>query len=219
MLRFEVPLGLSVSEKLAELARQQRTLLPLTILALYLVVVLRWRDQCELLVGITSHGRHEPALRNVIGYLAHNLLVRISLHRDDRFPDLLRRVNSEFFRALRHHCFGAELRFAPDGTPKLSFNWVQTKPIDVRRGRHERLRDELSITPFSFATTEPDNESFPWLAFGGSISADNEIVSLICYQANQFLPTTVARLGRNLVAFSRHLISNPDVRILSLNFR
>ena len=116
-------LGAGLSTRLRELARQQRSPLSLVVLAIYLIVMSRWCRQTDLLVIVVSNGRFHAGLRNTVGWLATHLYLRIELHVDDSFSDVLSRIRQEFGLALTHRDFDRVPELVPECDTDLYFNW------------------------------------------------------------------------------------------------
>jgi Condensation domain len=78
MMQF--PFGATLSASLRDLARSERTLLSLVVLAVYVAATARWCNRCDLVLTFVSNGRHRRGLQNMVGWLAspHRLRCRLT---------------------------------------------------------------------------------------------------------------------------------------------
>lgn len=70
------------------------------VLAAYALLLQRWTGQRDLVVGIPIARRARPELRDVVGYVANMLPVRIGFECGDTFRDVVARVHVEALAAL-----------------------------------------------------------------------------------------------------------------------
>ena len=92
MLHFA--LGSKLSEQLRDMARCKQVPLPLLVLVAYVVAMSHWCDQQDLVVVLAYHGRQRQELKNVIGFFASELTLRVEVAPGDSFLDLLDKIGS-----------------------------------------------------------------------------------------------------------------------------
>jgi condensation domain-containing protein len=205
-VRADFGLGRELSDRLREVARSERVLLPVVALTLYIAVTARWSDLDDVVLTFISAARFRPELRSMIGYLACFLHLRVQLQQRDTYRDLLRRVNREFYSALSHDDTDRVPDFIPEwdfGATDMYFNWVPNPG-----GRHcfwnrgesdEKLRVDRFALPVSWPVSFL-SVFYDW---------DDEIVPVVHYLPDLFSPETVECFGRNLRSFASELAQNP----------
>lgn len=215
MLHF--PFDKTLSARLHEVARRERTLLPILVLTLFVAVVSRWSNQRDFVLTFVSHGRHgRPELENMIGLLANFLHFRIEVSEDDSCLDLLKRVNLEFYSAYQHQDFDRVPDFIPDCGTELYFNWI---PNDwTRRPAHQNGGSDghIKIQPF------PMQPFLNWVDMSlkfavASYDTPAGIVMGLWYRSDLFARSTIERLGRSLVAFAEELTQRPLSSVVSVS--
>jgi hypothetical protein len=214
---LEFPFGEMLSAKLRDMARCERTLLPLIILTVHVAVVSRWCSQRDMVVGFVSHGRHHrPELENMIGFLASFLYLRIELACGDNFLDLLERVSFEFRSAYQHQDLDRVPDFMPEQSGQIEFNWIpdwtkrtrskatepsgglKIQPFQIRSDHNGRVNASSRIVPVVFSDT----------ATG--------IVMTVGYRSDLFTPNTISRFGHNMRLFAEEIAEQPLASVESI---
>ncbi|HEY7218572.1 MAG TPA: amino acid adenylation domain-containing protein, partial [Candidatus Binatia bacterium] len=65
----------------------------------------RFHDQWNCFVGMASHNRRGSLSKQTIGFFSEVLPVRMSVHEEDSFAFLARKINAEVFETVRHGNF------------------------------------------------------------------------------------------------------------------
>ena len=100
LVRFQFPGDLA--EAVRSTARHQNCTLFMLLLASFAVTLHRWSRQTDMLIGSVSGGRDHPELERVIGYFLRMLIIRIDLHGNPTFREILWRVREVLLDALGH---------------------------------------------------------------------------------------------------------------------
>jgi amino acid adenylation domain-containing protein len=87
---------------LEKLAAQERLPPALVALAAFQVLVARWSDQLDVIVGFPFSGRHHPASERLLGPLENSLPLRLKLDGAPSFREVLRRCAASFAGAEAH---------------------------------------------------------------------------------------------------------------------
>jgi len=149
-IRREISLGHVLSSRLREIARERHTLLPLVVLTIYLAVMSQWCNQRDLVVVFVTHGRCRRELRDVVGFLAHELFLRIEIGREDTFLDLLAKCTLELCTAYEHLNFGRIWELVPKHNTDILFDWIVARgvPLITEYQVHDG-EDKLTVVPSS----------------------------------------------------------------------
>jgi acyl carrier protein len=90
------------SSALAQLARQERATIFMVLLAAFQLLLARWSNQEDVVVGIPLAGRITPQTEDLIGFFVNTLPIRASLSDNPTFRELLRRVKNTSLEAHDH---------------------------------------------------------------------------------------------------------------------
>jgi len=204
--------GTLLGDRLQEVAKRERVLLPLVLCTIYVAVTFRWCAQDESVLWFVSNGRYSPELRGTIGFLVNVLNLRISMQPDDTFLSLLRRLKQEFYLALKHHDCNRVFDIVPELLSEptdLIFNWLPScgdgwSPL-LNKG--QATEAGLRVEQRTFHRTL--SAGFR-LAF---LSVDAEICVSVAYLSEQFPLQVVERFVQNLRLFAEKFAQNPATRI------
>lgn len=226
-----VPFGDTLSAALRDVARRERTLLSLVVLAAYVIVISNWCRRDDLLVEFVSHGRHRrPELQNVVGYLSNLIYFRIALSDHDTFRSLLTRIQLEFSSAFQHQDFDRVPDFIPECQSEVGFNWQPTCWVGGRLDHHVVLECASELDRHPPWGRDPDRSQGPE---GGSIRIQpfaarspvsvkfgpvmfdtmSGIYMAVAHQANPLAQQAIERFGQNMLFAMGELAKNPSVRI------
>lgn len=212
IVRFQIDKNLK--ENLSEWCRLRRTTLVLGVFAVYVALVLRWCGVSEGVFRFQTNGRFSKSVENTVGYFAFPLHLRLALHQEDSFLDLLDRVIEEYYRAFEHadHSYVEAQIPRPDFTRNSCFNWVSgaTEPrsfdLDVPHGplRCSRiLFEKRSVDDFEL-DAEPQT---------GFLEIGSEIRGYVIFPANRFSTEKMERFASHLLALIRRMPVNAEERI------
>jgi hypothetical protein len=193
--RVDFIFGKPLTDKLRELATGNRMMMPIVVLAVYLAAMSRWYGEKDLPIWFVSHGRYLPVLRNMLGFLAHELYLRIGISCDDSFLDLLRRVNMEFRSANEHRDFGWIPHVLEAPTTDLYFNWGPWFEGEVHDG------SGIKMLPLSLRRK--------WRGLGFFDETPAGIVMYAHFAPECIAPQVVKRFGEEIVSFAHELAENP----------
>lgn len=145
-----IPFGGALSSRLRDTAQRERTPLPMLVLTAYAIVMSRWCDREDLLINFVSHGRQgRPELENVIGYISHELHLRIAMDRALTLHDLLVELQGEFSRATEHQGFNRVPDFVPECESELIFHWQSGRQARNARHPHRARSGQVRLQPFA----------------------------------------------------------------------
>ena len=125
VLKFPLRLEEALSARLREFSCQERTTLAMTVLCVYTALIFRWCNKSDIVVSFQTTGRDLPEVQNTIGYFGTALFLRMVLHEEDSFLELLRRVIDEYGAAREHDDYGktAAQIPQPEFVRNAAFNW------------------------------------------------------------------------------------------------
>lgn len=214
-------LGEILSTELRELSRRERTTPALSALTVYVALVLRWCNKADLVVTFLSTGRFHPEVENTVGYFAAPLFLRIKLHDDDSFLDLLRHVTKEYCAAYDHADSG---RIAvqipqPEFVSNPRFNWIPQEFNMNPAGciHNSELDDAIRIEQCKFELTPCDGID----GRGGGVelvlsNTKSGVTGAIWYRADLFALSTIERFERNFRFFAEMLVKEPKARVTAV---
>ncbi|WP_279576437.1 non-ribosomal peptide synthase/polyketide synthase [Actinomadura nitritigenes] len=208
---FDLPA--EVAEGLLKLTRDRGATMFMTLLAAFTVLLGRYADQDDVVVGTPIAGRNRAETEGLIGFFVNTLVLRTDLSGDPTFGELLDRVRQGALGAYAHQdlpfeqlvdalqpdrdrsrhplfqvMFGVDWRDAPAPRPE---------GLEIAPGQVDR-----SVAQFDLTVT-----------LGGD---GNVLGGEIEYATDLFDEATVRAMARHLAAVLRAVAAAPDRRLSEL---
>lgn len=207
-------LGEAVTARLRILARRERSLLSLLVLALYSAALARWLSQRDLLLAFVSNARDRPELQGVVGFLADYLHLRIEVDEEECFIDLLSRLTREFRSAYEHQDYGRVPDLIPQCLPELGFNWIPKAETRESFGP-KSAADALEVRPFplqlAFPLPRPRKMSTLFR------DTDAAVMGAVAYRPDLLAADAVEQFVHSLRCFARQVSQRPHVPLASID--
>src|SRR6266536_3530341 len=207
-----LPAGLQA--RLVELARASQVTLFTVLLAAFQVLLGRYCQQGDVVVGSVFAGRTRSELEPLVGFFANTLVLRSSLAGDPPFGEVLRRVNEVVLEAHSHQevPFGKLVEVLrpvrdPGRNPlfQTSFTLQNATNLSYRLGEVEAEHVILSLgtSRFDLAVSVVERP-------GGGLWAQAE------YSTELFERERIERLFAHYQVLLEGIVANPQARVSQL---
>lgn len=231
-----IPFGDALTSALREAARREHALLSVFVLAAYAVALSDWCRKEDLLLAFASHARHRSALRNVVGFLANMLYLRIQVKRDHTFSELLAQVKRELATALEHRDFDRVAELLPECATNVGYNWQSTHSTQgsldhyvATECEHPLSRsfefefdpgiemqkssrsNHLRVLPFPVRSS-----GFPTQFIPVIFDTPSTLLMMIRFDSRTHAPDTIERFADNLFAIAKVGCQRPTAWIASM---
>jgi amino acid adenylation domain-containing protein len=212
-----VPLALSpeLTGRLRELARAEGATLFMTLLAGFQLLLGRWADQRQVLVGSPVAGRSHAELEGLVGCFINTVVLRADLAGDPGFRDLLRQVSQRCLSAYANQ----DLPFnrlveelhpdrRPDSTPLVQTTFALHQPSleDVRLPGLE-----MTLLPF-------DTGAAPFDLSLALTEGKTGLDGVITYRTDLFERPTIDRLADRFQLLLQGVVADPGRGVSELPF-
>lgn len=204
-----VAFDVALSARLRDLARRERSLPALVVLAIFAAAASRWLRQNDFVLAFVSNGRDRPELQNMIGFLADYLHLRIRTDEADSFVNLLQRLTAEFHLAYEHQDYGRVPDLIPECLPRLAFNWI-ADACARDGGDAPAVDDTLRMEPFPLQLAFP----LPQPVEIALLVSDtgSELVGGVYYRPDIFMAPAIEQLADSLVSLAEEASLRPRHR-------
>jgi amino acid adenylation domain-containing protein/non-ribosomal peptide synthase protein (TIGR01720 family) len=203
----------TVSAGLKHLSREEGMTLYMTLLAAFNILLHRYTNQADIIVGTPVANRSHEELEPLIGFFANNLVLRTDLSGDPTFHELLLRVREVALGAYAHEDLPfeklvAELQPARDMSRAPLFNVVFT----LQNAPQETLElSGLRIIREGTGNHETKFDLvFNLLEVGGQIEGSVE------YNTDLFDDGTISRLLDHFQVLLQGVVHDPGLRLSEL---
>ena len=212
-----IRLDAATTGRLEQLGRRHGATLFQTLLALWAVLLRRWSDADDIVIGTPSANRHHPGLEPLIGCLVNTLALRVDLSGDPTFGGLLARLRRTTLDAYAHQDIPFEqlvkalkversLSHAPLFQVMLTVEYADSHPaardyvLGEARGRWIDAGREHSELDLALELVRTDDGLAGWLD----------------YRRALFEPATIERMARHLRVLADAVLADPQRAVSAL---
>lgn len=221
-----ITLSAALSGRLREISWRERMPLAMAVLTVLVAMVWRWFNQGDFVVQFLYHGRcSQPKLRNMVGFLANSLYLRIQVPASSSFIELLRLVNLEFLAAREHQDYNRVPDLIPEFKTALHFNWISTSWSEWPASNGEAV-GPLKIHPFLIPLFLEVEANVTWRSLIAFVRSGNfdvgsgEGINIeMPYMTHVFASDTMDLVKTHLPRFAEELVQRPLSPITAAVFR
>ncbi|MCK4258703.1 MAG: amino acid adenylation domain-containing protein [Halanaerobiales bacterium] len=207
---IEFVLNKDLTESLKEMILETNTTLYMVLLAVYNILLLKYTDQEDIIVGSPIAGRFHADLENIIGMFVNTLPMRIHPEGEKTFEKFLEEIKETTLEAYENQDYQFEmlvekLNIERDMSRNPLFDVMfvlqnQAKPMF-------RLND-LEIKPYNFAT---GMSKFDLNL--DAVESDNQLNFILTYSTELFKDETIERIAGHFCNIVSEVIFNPKVKL------
>ena len=211
---FVIPSSLSQAVKL--LSRQEGVSLFTTLLAVFQVLLQRYTNQDDIVVGTDAANRSRVEIEPLIGFFMNLLVLRTDMSGNPSFRELLKRVREVVLGAYDHQDLPFE-KLVEALQPKRSGN--QTPLFQVLFVLQNTSMPVLKLPEVTLSNSffRNDTARFDLTIF--LTETDRGIEVKWRYNVDLFESITIKRMSAHFEALLESVITQPDLRINSLEMQ
>lgn len=200
-------------ESFKALSRAEGSTLFMTMLAAFGTLLHRWSGQEDMLIGTPVSGRNRTELEPLIGYFSNSVVLRLALHGDPTFRELMRRVKDMSLSAYSHQDLPFE-KLVVELQPDRDLSYSPMYQVMFSVGEQKDLGldlPDLEITPIII-----DRKIAKFDMTLGMTEFHKDLMCNIEYCSALFEASTMARLANHFQNLLEGIMRNPDQRISAL---
>ena len=209
----EMRLSSALTAKLKRLANDRSATLYMVLLAAFDVLLARYSNQDDIVVGTPVAGRQHTELEHLIGFFINTLAIRARIDGDELFSQLLEQVKQTALDAYAHQELPFE-RLVEELQPPRDTSYAPVFQVMfiVQNAPHADLQLsglECEQLLFEFGSAKLDLTL--------SMQEQNgELVGYFEYNTDLFRTDTIARMGQHFGRLLEQIAAQPDTRIADL---
>jgi amino acid adenylation domain-containing protein len=219
--RLQLPKDLSA--RLEALSQQEGVTLFMTLLAAFKILLYRYTQQEDIVVGSPIANRNRSEIEGLIGFFVNSLVLRTNLSGNPTFREVLNRVKEVALEAYAYQDLPFE-KLVEELEPERKIN--QNPLFDVafalQNAPMKALKlPELTLHPeqFNTGTTRFDLEFHLWESSSGNdlwVDSSQGISGLVVYSTDLFDDATITRMLGHFQTLLENIVANPETRIANL---
>lgn len=208
---FQIPSNLS--KALQELSRQEGVTLFMTLLAGFQVLLQRYTNQDDIVVGTDIANRNRVETESLIGFFVNLLVLRTNLSGNPSFRELLKRVREVALGAYAHQDLPFEKLVAALQPDRQSSH---TPLFQVLLVLQNAPMPALELPGLTLSLLEVEHETTKFDLGLFLTETEQGIEGYWQYNAELFENTTINRMSAHLETLLKSLVTQPDARINTL---
>ncbi|NCT61530.1 MAG: amino acid adenylation domain-containing protein [Microcystis aeruginosa G13-01] len=206
-------LSLELTEKLTQLTQEQGVTLFMTLLTAYAVLLYRYTEQEDILIGSPIANRNRREIEGLIGFFVNTLVLRIDLSGKPNFNQLLGRVREMAMDAYAHQDLPFEM-LVEVLQPERDLSHAPLFQVDFLLQNSPPSPLELTGLTATPLTTENDTAKFDLTLAMENTGAG--LQGVWEYNTDLFDRSTIERLTGNFITLLEALVVNPQQPIFQL---
>ncbi|MEL7039186.1 MAG: amino acid adenylation domain-containing protein [Cyanobacteria bacterium J06592_8] len=212
---YPIVLSQSLSNSLKALAAQEGITLFTLLLASFKVLLHRYTQQNDIIIGTDIANRDRSELEGLIGLLVNTLVLRTNLAENPSFREVLHRVREVTLAAYAHQDLPFEKlvevlnpernlsQMMPLFQVKFDLQLATVKPLELSGLTIERLPLESKTVKYELRFNLQDTEQ--------------GITGQVEYNTDLFKESTIARLVEHFQTLLFNIVTNPEQRLSELS--
>jgi amino acid adenylation domain-containing protein len=213
--KFHFGLSQELSESLYTLSRHEGVTLFMLLLAAFDVLLYRYTDQPDIVVGTAIANRNRAETEPLIGFFVNMLVLRTDMSGNPSFRELLERVKQMTLAAYQHQDVPFE-QIMELLQPQRSLNRSPVYQVEFTLQNAPSKRLETQGLSFEALDAEPDSTdtdfNFIMLESGNGL-----LLGYVIYSSDLFDAVTIERMTNHFQTLLQGIVEDPDRRILELD--
>jgi amino acid adenylation domain-containing protein len=204
----------ALTDALKQFNQQEDTTLFMSLLAAFNVLLYRYTDQKDILIGSPIANRSRPELEGMLGLFVNTLVLRNNLSGNPSFRELLHRVREVTLNAYAHQDLPFEIlveELHPERdlsrNPLYEIMFVlQNSPVSVQE-----------VSGLTLRTLEFDSGTAQLDIFLSMSKTQEGLTGCLEYNTDIFDSTTIAQFINNFQTLLENIVADPEKRISELS--
>ena len=210
-LEFTLPLTLSNAVK--RLSDREGVTLFMTLLAAFKVLLYRYAQQEDIVVGTAIANRHHGETENLIGFFVNILVLRTKLSGNFTFRDVLQRVREVALGAYEHQDLLFD-KLVEELQPERQLN--RNPLFQVVFAVHTGLAPELNLPQLSVRQLPATSQTSKYDLSLEFVDTENSLSGFLEYSTELFTAETSERLLTHYQTLLEALVNDPQQSITRL---
>ncbi len=203
----------TLTEALKSFSKREAVTLFMTMLAAFKVLLYRYTNQADILIGSPIANRNRKEIEGLIGFFVNTLVLRTDLSGNPSFKELLRRIREVTLDAYAHQDLPFE-QLVEELQPERNLSYtplfqvmfiLQNAPMEVLK------LPDLSLSPME---VEPETAMFDLTVF--LTETEQGLMGVFEYNSDLFDAATIERMHGHFQTLLEGIVANPDQHLSDL---
>lgn len=196
-----------LTQALKKISQQEEATLFITLLTAFKVLLYRYTQQTDILIGTTIAGRNREEIEKLIGFFVNTIVLRT--HLDDRptFRELLRRVRQVALDAYAHQDLPFE-QLVEKLQPQRSLS--HTPFFQVMFQLQNTPNQTLELPGLTWETLQFHNETSKFDLSLAMVESEAGLIGHFEYKTDLFESETITRMQGHWQTLLEGIVANPN---------
>ncbi|HYK22282.1 MAG TPA: amino acid adenylation domain-containing protein [Pyrinomonadaceae bacterium] len=203
----------SLSEEITQLDRREGATLFMSLLTAFSVLLYRYTNQEDILVGTPIANRNRAEIESLIGFFVNTLVLRVRLSDAMTFRELLRQIRETALEAYAHQDLPFE-KLVEELQPGRTLS--HSPLFQVMFHLQNALTERFSLSGLSMSLLEVETQTAKFDLSLSMAESTEGLVGTLNYNTDLFDRPSVERMARHFEHLLEAAVSNPDEQISRL---
>lgn len=199
-----------LSEQLRQLSRRESVTLFMTLLAAFKLLLYRYTQQTDILVGSPIAGRNRSQTEQLIGFFVNTLVLRTRVKGDESFNQLLQQVREVCLGAYTHQDVPFE-KLVEELEPERSLS--HTPLFQVMFALQNAALGELELPELHLGMLKTDSATAKFDLFLSMHDSGERLDGSLEYNSDLFEAATIARMEGHFQALLEAVVAQSHERV------
>ncbi len=223
---YTFKLSKKLTDELHALAQASEATLYMTLLAAFQVLLYRYTDQEDILVGSPVAGRSRPDFDGIIGYFVNPVVMRADLSGNPPFQAFLEQVCQTVLAALEHQDYPFQLlverlklKRDVSRSPIFQVMFVLQQPHRLEASAPFILREaggRMNLRGLVLESMAIEGRAAQFDVTLSMVEWDGELTASLEYNTDLFDAATVRRMAGHFQTLLQGIVAHPEQRIAEL---
>jgi amino acid adenylation domain-containing protein len=196
-----------LTQALKELSQQAEATLFITLLTAFKVLLYRYTQQTDILIGTTIAGRNREEIEKLIGFFVNTIVLRTDLDGQPSFRELLRRVREVALGAYAHQDLPFE-QLVEKLQPQRSLS--HTPLFQVMFQLQNTPNQTLELPGLTWEPLQYHNDTAKFDLSLSMVEAETGLIGNFEYNTDLFTVDTITRMQGHFQTLLAAIVANPD---------
>ena len=202
-----------LSEEVNALSRREGATLFMTLLAAFQILLSRYTEQEDVIVGSAVANRSHLETERLIGFFVNTLVLRTDLSGDPTFNELLTRVRETTLGAYAHQDLPFE-KLVEELRPERGLN--QTPLFQIAFGLQNAPLPSIKLRDLTLDAVEFDLGAVKFDLTVWMMEQPDGLWATWSYRTDLFDDATIEKMNRRYVTLLQNIVAQPENRLSAL---
>ncbi|MBA6304371.1 non-ribosomal peptide synthase/polyketide synthase [Colwellia sp. MB02u-14] len=210
---YHHPISASCRDGLVELSRKAKTTLFMTLQAAFSVLISRYSNESDIVMGTPIAGRTQSEIEPLIGFFINTLVLRNNLSGEPSFTDLLAQVKTTALEAFEHQSLPFEMLVE---TLDVERSTSHSPVFQIMFALQNNESTQLQLPDLTIATLPQEHTTAKFDLTLNVIERESGLETSWEYNSDLFDHQTIERMAGHFDVLLQSIIASPEQNIETL---